>query len=401
MRRQVPFDAASTPRESHEQHHMDRLKHPPAGRFDWSRAARSVALMLSVALCVGCGNTVNRQATEQLLASDAVDRTVAKIDFRSLAGKKVYFDTQHIKDPKDVAIGYVNSDYIISALRQQMVAASCRLQDQKEKADYVVEARVGTLGTDGHEVIYGIPANNMLGTVSSFVATAPQIPAIPEISFAKKDNQSAAAKIGVFAYNRLTSEPVWQSGIAKATSNSKNTYLFGVGPFQNGEIYDGTRFAGSDLEFPLASKDEDDDVALTAYDKEVHFVENRPPNDVLLSHNTVASNADTNLPVAIGRLTAVDANAGDRHTFELAAVAETADNAFFEIDGDRLNLKPGTKLDPTSKRFFSIRVAVSDGTATTEQDLTVLVKAVSEPDEPGHIEIDESKAREIDSPPAE
>lgn len=374
---------------------MELVKLPRTRTLDRPRTAQVVALVLWVALCSGCGNTVRRTATEQLLASDAVDRSVAQIDFRSLAGKKVFFDTSHIKDPKDVNIGYVNSDYIISALRQQMVAAGCRVQEKKEESDYIVEARVGTLGTDGHEVIYGIPANNMLGTVSSFVPTAPQIPTIPEISLAKKDNQSAAAKIGVFAYNRLTSEPVWQSGISRANSHSSNTYVFGVGPFQNGEIYDKPRFAGNDLEFPLTSREHDDDIALTAYDKEVHFVENRAPKDVLLSHNTVPENADTSLPVEVGTLSAVDANPADRHTFELTPVDMAADNEFFEIDDDHLRLRPGTKLNAAERRFFSIRVAVSDGTATTEKDLTVLVDPVGEPTEPGHVDVDKT-AQKID-----
>jgi len=360
---------------------------------------RICALVALACVLSGCGNTVNRQATEQLLASDAVDRTVAQIDFRSLAGKTVFFETRHIHDPKDVAIGYVNSDYIISALRQQMVAAGCRLQEQKQQADYIVEARVGTLGTDGHELVYGIPANNMLGTVSSFVPTAPAIPAIPEISFAKKDNQSAAAKIGVFAYNRLTSEAVWQSGIAKADSSSTNTYLFGIGPFQSGEIHDKTRFAGNELDFSLASKDDEKhDVELAAYDQEVHFVENIPPRDVLLSHNTIPENSDTTGPVEIGRLTAVDANSADLHTFVLTPVDKAADNASFRIEGDRLKLMPGTKLNAAEKPFFSIRLEVSDGTANTEKELTVLVSPVNPPSEPDHLEVDDASARELTTP---
>ena len=43
---------------------------------------------------IGCGTTKTRVATEQLLMSDAVDAAVARVDFRAMAGEKVYFDTQ-------------------------------------------------------------------------------------------------------------------------------------------------------------------------------------------------------------------------------------------------------------------------------------------------------------------
>ena len=66
----------------------------------------------------GCGTVKSRSATEQLIISDAVDRSVSQIDFRPLSGKKVYLDTQYVRSIKGP--GFVNADYIISSLRQQM-----------------------------------------------------------------------------------------------------------------------------------------------------------------------------------------------------------------------------------------------------------------------------------------
>lgn len=225
-------------------------------------------------LISGCGTTLSRSATEQILTSDAVDRSVATIDFRSMAGKKVYFDTQYIRTIK--GIGFVNSDYIISSLRQQMVASRCLLQDQREDADYIVEARVGALGSDSHEISYGIPATGSLMTAaSSFVPTMPAIPAIPELSVAKKNNQKAAAKIRVFAYDRETKEPFWQSGLAEARSTAKDTWFFGAGPFQRGTIYEGTRFAGNKFGLPfLKSRRKPKPSVGVPYNSEVHFQAN-------------------------------------------------------------------------------------------------------------------------------
>lgn len=231
---------------------------------------RSIAFCLLVLSWQGCGSTQQREATEQLLTSDAVDRSIARIDFRALAGETVYFDTSYLKNVKGV--GFVNAEYITSSLRQQLVAARCLLRDKKEEADFVVEARIGTLGTDRHEVTYGMPANNFLSAASSLVPNSPPLPTLPELSVAKRNEQLAAAKIGAFAYHRETGEPVWQSGMAPTRSTAKDLWILGAGPIQRGEIYDGTQFAGTKLGFSLvANGDADATAPLVDYHKPAYF----------------------------------------------------------------------------------------------------------------------------------
>lgn len=195
------------------------------------------------ALGTGCGANKSYVATEQLLMSDAVDATVAKLDFSPLAGKKVYLDATYIKTAKGPLL--VDADYVISSLRQQMVGSGAQLVESREEAELIAEARLGALGMDGHQIIYGIPASNGLSAATSALAGAPLLPAIPEISFARHEAKSGAAKVAVFAYDRVTRAPYWQSGIAKSTSNAHDTWLLGIGPWQKGTIYDRTRFAGS------------------------------------------------------------------------------------------------------------------------------------------------------------
>lgn len=209
------------------------------------------ACFLAMAVLVsGCGTTKSYTATEQLLMSDAVDSTISKIDFRPLAGKTVFLDTTYIQGAGKIVPGVqmpanlVTADYVISGIRQQMLAAGCNLVENREAAEIICEARCGALGTDGHSVIYGIPASNGLSGVGSIVTGSPSIPAIPEISLAKRELKSAAGKVACFAYTRETHEPVWQSGIAQAGSNARDTWFMGIGPWQYGTIYRGTRFAG-------------------------------------------------------------------------------------------------------------------------------------------------------------
>ncbi len=191
----------------------------------------------------GCGSTKSYVATEQLLLSDAVDATVAKLDFSPLAGKLVYLDTTYLKTQKNGTL--VDSDYVISSLRQQLVAAGVQLVDTRDDCELIAEARLGALGLDGHSVTYGIPANSALSAASSAIASVPVMPVIPELSFGRHEAKSGAAKIAVFAYDRETHTPYWQSGIARAASDSRDSWLLGIGPWQRGTIYDRTRFAGT------------------------------------------------------------------------------------------------------------------------------------------------------------
>jgi hypothetical protein len=179
-----------------------------------------------------------RTATEQLLVSNAIDQAVSGFDFSELAGKTVFFETQYLDNA-------VDRGYLVSSLRQALLARGCVLMEDRAKATYVVEARSGGIGTDRHAVLVGIPQMN----VPAFVPGQPS--QIPEIPFAKKTDQEGTAKIAVFAYNRETGQLVWQSGVVKAMSTSKDTWVLGAGPFQQGTIRNGTEFAGEQLPLPL------------------------------------------------------------------------------------------------------------------------------------------------------
>jgi len=216
----------------------------------WIKGPRGQILLFMAALAAllglvaGCGTTkmtdTRRTGTEQLLISTAVDRAVNQIDFQQLAGKDVFLDTTYLKGVED-------ENYVVSTLRQHMVASGCRLRDDREDATYIIEARAGAVGTNRSDLLVGVPQTN----VPSFVVLAGAPSTIPEIPFVKKSEQKGVAKIVVFAYHRETGHPVWQSGAFPTVSNAKDTWFMGAGPFQSGSIYDGTRFAGQRVELPF------------------------------------------------------------------------------------------------------------------------------------------------------
>ncbi|MGI9430383.1 MAG: DUF6655 family protein [Bythopirellula sp.] len=200
---------------------------------------RALCLLACVfAVLTGCGSTrtsnTQRTATEQLLISDAIDRTVQTINFSTLAGESVFFDERHLYE-------VVDDGYLISSLRQHLLASGCILKDNREEATYVVEPRAGAIGTDNDDLLFGVPATNLPQV--TLLGGLP--PAIPELPIIKRHHQRGVAKIAVFAYRRDTGEPIWQSGIATNESTANDVWFFGAGPFKKGTIHKGTTYGNA------------------------------------------------------------------------------------------------------------------------------------------------------------
>ncbi len=199
----------------------------------------------------GCGTTrmsdTMRTGTEQLLLSTAIDRAINDMDFSLLDGKDVYFDPQYLKGASD-------EGYIVSSIRQKLLAAGAFLKTSRDDATYVVEARAGAVGTNRQDVLLGVPQVNLPAA-----AVMPGVPSmIPEIPLAKSTHQKGVAKLAVFAYNQVTGQALWQSGTYPITADAKDTWVFGTGPFQRGSIYNGTSFAGQRVMSPIGGKSDAD-----------------------------------------------------------------------------------------------------------------------------------------------
>ncbi len=233
---------------------MDASPHSRRGISIDRPLTRRIGLLVCVTVFLvsgGCGTTrwtdSTRTATEQLLITDAIDDAVGRLNLDVLAGRDVYFDPQYLE-------GTVDKNYLVSSLRQHLLASGCILRESREEATFVVEARSGAVGTDRHDVMIGVPSVN----VPTFLPTPLALPAsIPEIPLAKNTKQRGVVKLGVFAYNRKTGRRVWQSGIEPVASFAKDSWLLGAGPFRKSTIDEGTSFVGDAL--PLVGEKQNEE----------------------------------------------------------------------------------------------------------------------------------------------
>ena len=204
-----------------------------------SRAAWA-ALAATAITPAGCGtvNTTNtqRSATEQLLLTNAWDAALQKVDFRPLSGVPVFLDTTNITA--------IDQGWVVSSMRQAMLAQGVLLRAKAEQAQWIVEARVGSYGTDQDNWLLGISQTTIPPTITGMPSGT-----IPEMSLAKRNRQRGVAKMALFAYDRSSGQMTWQSGTMVASANSKDVYVGGLGPFHTGPALDGSGPAREGTEF--------------------------------------------------------------------------------------------------------------------------------------------------------
>jgi hypothetical protein len=201
------------------------------------RMGRVVCVVLAAGVA-GCGTTrmtdTPRSGSEMILISQAIDTTVARLDFSALSGKTVFLDVQYLD-------GAVDKGYLISSLRQHLLAHGALLQEKRDQSLYVVEPRSGAIGTDKNSLLIGVPALSLPPLIPGVPTT------IPEIALIKNTDQRAIAKVAVFAYNRVTGRALWQSGTKEADSNLEDTWVFGAGPYSRGSIRPKAQIAGEEI----------------------------------------------------------------------------------------------------------------------------------------------------------
>lgn len=181
----------------------------------------TLPVMAAALLAAGCthnqkSNTA-RTGMEQLLISNAIDRSLEKVDFRPLTDHTVYLEEKYADS--------VDKAYLVGSVRHRLMTAGARLVDKPEDAEIVIELRSGGVGTDASESFVGIPE-----------ITVPGMLTLPEVRFIERSSQSGTAKIGLVAYDAKTRQILGPGGMALSRSTDHNWFVAGMGPFQEGSV---------------------------------------------------------------------------------------------------------------------------------------------------------------------
>lgn len=210
---------------------LDSVSNPP-GLFPFLRLIVFESKMTTNSRCIlpltlllasiGCSSTrtsnTARTATEQVLLSAAIDRSLSNVSFEPLRSQKVFIDDKYLDS--------VDKGYLMGTLRHRALAAGAILAATAAEADIVIEARSGGIGTDTEESFIGIPSVGVPGMPIS----------IPDIKLVQRNTQHGMAKIGLVAYDPKTGAAVGLGGQSTALTKNDDMYVFGAGPIRSGEV---------------------------------------------------------------------------------------------------------------------------------------------------------------------
>ncbi|MDR3622453.1 MAG: hypothetical protein P4L85_24090 [Paludisphaera borealis] len=167
-----------------------------------SRFASLATLALAMALsgCVSVTTKLTgsaRSGAEQLLLTGTADRAIASIDFRPLAGRKVFLETGQVSA--------ADSGWLVFGLRREMARQGLLLVADKKDAQTVVEAAVGAYGTDEIDSRVSLP--------TSFASSLVPIPigGSDASGLIRKNRQDSVVKLALFGYDAATRQLAWES----------------------------------------------------------------------------------------------------------------------------------------------------------------------------------------------
>lgn len=180
-------------------------------------------VLVSCALLIlsGCTSTTTsntaRTAREQMLVSNAVDQSLAKVDFRPLSGQRVFIDDKYLE--------CVDKGYVLGSLRHQVLRVGAVLAATADDADVVMEIRSGGVGTDTTDAFIGIPEITLPGMVT-----------LPEVRFTERKTQYAYSKLGLVLFDAKTKAVLGDGGLSMAQADDSNWFVLGMGPVRDGSL---------------------------------------------------------------------------------------------------------------------------------------------------------------------
>lgn len=177
----------------------------------------SVTLLLFTAFFIAGCTTIKttstaRTATEQLLLSTAADHALTNAGLQRVAGKKVYLDTNYFDS--------YDSKYVIGTIRDAILRAGGKLQDNETNSEVIIEARSGALAIDQVDKLIGIPSFGLPIPLAGTVLT-------PEIPFYKSQTQRSYSKFRLVAIMNSSRDLIYSSGALDGQSFDKRAnFLF-------------------------------------------------------------------------------------------------------------------------------------------------------------------------------
>jgi hypothetical protein len=184
-----------------------------------------VLAALALAWAGGCTSVkvtgTARTGTEQLLLTGSWDDVLARVNFQPLAGARVFLDGQYVTNG--------DKEWVLSSIRRAMAEQGVLLENNKDKAQVILEPAFGAWGTDQRNTTTGLPG---LGLGASLTGPTITSGSSSSLNFTQSDRQDAVVKGAMFAYDAKTGRIVWESGTFLNAQGVRDHFVFGHGPYR-------------------------------------------------------------------------------------------------------------------------------------------------------------------------
>jgi hypothetical protein len=191
------------------------------------QSARGLVALLVLVLGSGCTSvTVTgtpRTGSEQLLLTGTFDDAIYHVDFSPLTGSKVFLDTQYVT--------IVDKDWVISSIRRSMAEQGILLENNKDKAEVIVEAAFGAYGTDQRDRKFGLPGISLTPSLTTGAAVTTN-GSSNALNLSETNQQDAVVKAQLFAYNAKTGRLVWETAPLLNAQGLRDHFVIGSGPYR-------------------------------------------------------------------------------------------------------------------------------------------------------------------------
>lgn len=192
------------------------------GRSRWVFAA---GFLVAAGGCTSVKMTgTSRTGTEQLLLTGTWDDALCRVDFRSMAEKRVFVDSQFLS-------GVVDKDYIVASIYRAMGMQGILLESNKDKAQIILEPMFGAYGTDMRDSQVGLPGMTLMPSLLTGAAVASS-GSSSSMNFSQTNREDAVVKAILYAYDAKSGRLVWESGWLLNAQGVRDHFIMGAGPYR-------------------------------------------------------------------------------------------------------------------------------------------------------------------------
>lgn len=187
-----------------------------------------VAAAILAAAMSGCTSVkmtgTPRTGTEQLLLTGTWDDALCRVDFRPLAGATVFVDATYVSSIAD-------KDYVVSSVRRTMAEQGVLLENNKDKARYILEPSFGAYGTDMRDTSVGLPGMSLTPSLLTGAAVTSS-GSSNSLNVSQTNREDAVIKAILYAYDAKTGRMVWESGWLLNAQGVRDHFFMGAGPYR-------------------------------------------------------------------------------------------------------------------------------------------------------------------------